>query len=184
MARRVFDSTNPTGFALNKETKKLSVTPGICAGMTAVWCLKMNIGLPVENTGPGYQESLHLQYSYDDTATSPRGLLTKFLPIARLTYGENVFKGNGRQTAAGVIQTGGDCTFFWGYPGHAIGAGKRAGKYYVFDPDRGLDELDDVGGFRNHLEGTYPEKMKVDGWFAIEVKADPKQMDLIRPPQR
>ena len=183
MARRLFGSDNPAGVALDPKTGKLRTTPGICAGMTAVWCLKMSLGMAPENTQPGKTEALHLQYSYDGLATSMKGLLTEFLPMARLSFRDNIHKGKGRPTAAGVIATAADSAFFWGYPGHAIGAGKRGDVYYVFDPDRGLDELNGKREFTRHLEDTYPRQLDLDDWLLIEVEPDARQIDLIRPPR-
>jgi hypothetical protein len=109
-----------------------------------------------------------------------KGLLTKFLPMARLSFRDNVHRGKGRPTAAAVIATAGDGAFFWGYPGHAIGAGKRGDTYYVFDPDRGLDELNGTEEFIGHLEKGYPQQLKLDHWLLIEVTPDARQIDLVR----
>jgi hypothetical protein len=123
-----------------------------------VWCLKLSLGLASENTRPGDSESLHLQYSYDCLATNMRRLLTEFLPMARLSFRDNIHRGKGRPTAAG----------------------KRGDAYYVFDPDRGLDELNGKREFTKHLEDPYSRQLDMDHWLLIEVTPDARQIDMIR----
>ena len=103
---------------------------------------------------------------------------------ARLRLVEtNVWKGTGRSTAASVIQNGNGKVYFWGYTGHAIGVARRDDKYYVFDPDRGLEELLSTTEFKQHIEKDYAKYIKDDGWTLVQVEPDPKQLHLVVPPK-
>ena len=184
MGRQIYPSSNPTGFGINRDTDKLVVTPGICAGMTAVWCLKMGIGLKLESTAPGVADATAIQFSYELYNKNLAFLTKEFLPSARLRLvEENVWKGTGRSTAASVIQNGNGKVYFWGYTGHAIGVARRDDKYYVFDPDRGLEELLSTTEFKQHIEKDYAKYIKDDGWTLVQVEPDPKQLHLVVPPK-
>ncbi len=176
--REVFKCTNPTGVGAKGQG-----LPGICAGMTAVWCLKMGVGLDLAATKPGFSESFHLEFDYDRFVHTkgPAGL-APFFKSARLEIGD-VWKDIGGNTAATIEANGDGKIYFWGYPGHAIGAARQNHLYYVFDPDHGLYE-GSCGEFWKHLKGAYAEQIKLADWWLIQVRPDPKQLHLVSPKAR
>ena len=174
---KLYDSANPSGTTWNKQTQKLAVAPGICAGMTAVWCLKMSMGLPAAQTQPGKDESTYLQFVYDLHSTNAKGLIEEFLPRARLVWeNKSCWTGNGRGQIAAIGKEGNGHTYFWGYPGHAIGAARRDRDYYLFDPDYGLCEFLSVGDFCAHMEARYKKQLDDENadWTMFMVSYDPQ----------
>ena len=64
-----------------------------------------------------------------------------------------------------------------------LGVARRDDKYYVFDPDRGLEELLSTTEFKQHIEKDYAKYIKDDGWTLVQVEPDPKQLHLVVPPK-
>jgi hypothetical protein len=171
---KLYDSTNPAGVRLNPSTNKLETTPGVCAGMTAVWCLKMSLGLPAAQTQPGLEESKYLQFAYDMHTRNMKTMILEFLPRARLAWeAQSAWQSEGRGQMLAIRGEGEGHTYFWGYPGHAIGAARRDKKYYVFNPDDGLYEFAGYSGFSAHMEERYKDKLDQHAeWTMFMVAAD------------
>lgn len=183
MGRLVYACSNPSGFKPDaSKPSGLDITPGICAGMSAVWCLKMGVGLPADATLPGVTESTYLQYSYDQHAINAGRLISAFLPLARLVLvDENVWDATGKGGIGAIIQQGDGHIYFWGYPGHAIGAARRDKLFYIFNPDVGLHELASSSELKAHMETHYAAHLDKAHWWLFEVGPDPKQLKDIAP---
>lgn len=185
MGRQVYTSDNPTGVGIDRDTDKLVVTPGICAGMTAVWALKMGIGLPLDRTMPGVADATTVQFSYELYNKNLYFLTQQFLPSARLKLvADNVWQNTGTETVRIVRGEGDGKIYFWGHTGHAIGVARRDKKFYVFDPDRGLQELDSGLEFKEHMLAGYAKQIDQGGWTLIQVEPDPDQLRRVVPPKR
>jgi len=146
--------------------------------MTAVWCLKMGIGLNEANTKPGLAESTIAQFDYDGNNKNAGAVALKFLPKARLVlYDGGAWNETGSNSCKNVIQQPQNTFFFWGYPGHAIGTAKRDGYYYLFDPDKGLDKFSSVKEFQQHVLDTYAAHIN-KSWWLFSVKPDPAEKGI------
>ena len=166
--RRIYASTNPQGVGV-KDGKTVA-TPGICAGMTAIWCLRMSLQLALDATKPGLQESIIAQFDYELEGQKITTLLSTFLATARLALvGDNIWQDNGHVTARTVAANGDGHQYLWGYPGHSIGAARRNGLYYIFDPDRGLYEFANAAEFIRFVQMTYMAYIDNKKWWLIDV---------------
>lgn len=172
----IYPTINPTGYAADESRpSRLRVTPGICAGMTAVWCLKMGIGMNAANTKPGFEESRLSQFDYDANSRNAGKVVKDFLPTARLViHDDGVWNENGSCGSKVITMEADNTYYFWGYPGHAIGAAKRDGLYYLFDPDRGLESFSTSAEFQRHVKTAYASHLE-ETWWLFSVQPDPSQ---------
>ncbi|MCF7993567.1 MAG: hypothetical protein K9L32_00630 [Chromatiaceae bacterium] len=174
----IYESTNPQGYETTKEGK-VQRSPGICAGMTAVWCLKMGMGINPNSTKPGLAESTLLQFNH---AANYKNLLKRFFPAARLKV-LDLYEGTGSQTGEYIVRRENDTkirTYFWGYPGHAIGAAVDEAFVYLFDPDEGMLRIQKPF-FTAWMKRWYPKKLAQPGWLLFEVIPDRSQAEAFDP---
>lgn len=109
---------------------------GICKGQAVAWCQNMLTGAQPKLTKPHYEKAAALQVLYERTSD---GGEVELFGKANLSVAGTV-TGNGHALLNAIVSTPG--VYQVRYAGHALGAANVGGKFYFFDSEQGLFELD------------------------------------------
>jgi hypothetical protein len=158
---RLYECENTIGTktTYSKGTTDIDDTyEGICKGQAVAWVQNMLAGSAPKLTKPSYDKAAALQVLYERKSDGGNaGLFNK----ANLIVKANV-TGNGHTLLNYITNNGG--VYQIRYDGHALGAANVGGKYYFFDSEQGLFELDSALDFTvKFLEGYQSAKYR-EAW--------------------
>ena len=131
---------------------------GICKGQAIAWVQNMLSGAQPKLTKPSYDKAAALQVLYERKSDGGNvGLFSK----ANLVVQTNI-AGNGHTILNYITNNPG--VYQIRFDGHALAAANKGGKYYFFDSEQGLFELDSALDFTvKFLEG-YPSAKYREAW--------------------
>ncbi|HUF26603.1 MAG TPA: hypothetical protein VMM18_06445 [Gemmatimonadaceae bacterium] len=153
------ENTVGTSTKYAKGTTTVSDTDeGICKGQAVAWCQNMLTGAQPKLTKPHYEKAAALQVLYERKSDGgSAGLFGK----ANLSVAGTV-QGNGHALLNSIVSTPG--VYQVRYDGHALGAANVGGKYYFFDSEQGLFELNSALDFTVQFLDGYESAKYREAW--------------------